>query len=287
MGTLTQEISKKLEAAVERMPAFPKSVQKILELTREINCAPNEIVAIIEKDPVMTIKILKVLNSASYGLPKKVISVHHAVVFLGLNTVKNLALSFAVVGVLPSSNAAGFDMDLYLRHSLICAGIARQLATSHAVGKIDPMDCYIAGLLHDFGKVVFSQFMVDKFREALHTSDESGRRLHDTESEFIGADHTVVGSMLAERWQFPDTLVECIRRHHDVPVANGILSECLYLADTISKRILHTEDTPQLDNPKDWRGKAIPLTVDEAVTSLGDLGRFVSEANMFLQTSRT
>jgi putative nucleotidyltransferase with HDIG domain len=287
MDTLTLEVSKRLEAAVERMPAFPKSVQKMLELTRDIDCEPKEIINIIEKDPVMTIKILRLLNSASYALPYKIISVQRAVVFLGLNTVKNLAISFASVGVLPSSNAAGFDLDRYLRHSLISAGIARQLAASHATGQIDPMDCYIAGLLHDFGKVVFAQFMAEEFREALRTSDESGRGLHDTEGEFISANHTVVGSMLAERWQFPNSMVDCLRRHHDVPVADGVLSECLYLANTISKKIEQPENTLPLVHSSDWRGKLIQLTVDEAVASLGDLGRFATEADTFIQTSRS
>lgn len=286
MKTLSPEVSKRLEVAVERMPAFPKSVQKILELTRNINCAPKDIVSVIEKDPVVTMKILKVLNSAFYALPNKVTSVNRAVVFLGLNTVKNLALSFASVGVLPSANAAGFDMERYLRHSLITAGIARQLATSHASGQVDPMDCYIAGLLHDFGKVVFAQFMATEFHEALQRSDESGQHLYETEAEFIGADHTVVGSMLAERWQFPETLVECIRGHHDALVPENALSECLYLADTISKGMSHVVDMARTGYDPNWRGSAIKLTVDEAIASLGDLGRFAAEADMFLQTSR-
>ncbi len=285
MVTLTLELSKRLEAAVENMPAFPKSVQKILELTRNINCAPKDIVAIIEKDPVVTMKILKVLNSAFYALPSKVTSVNRAVVYLGLNTVKNLALSFASVGVLPNSNAAGFDMDRYLRHSLITAGIARQLAAKHASDQVDPMDCYIAGLLHDFGKVVFSQFMAAEFKAALAASHLSGRRLHDTESEFIGANHAVVGSMLAQRWQFPDNLVDCILQHHDEPVSDGCMSECLYLADTISK--LTEKDAAVLEPSADWRSKTMALTVQEAVTSLGDLDRFALEADLFMQTSRS
>jgi putative nucleotidyltransferase with HDIG domain len=287
MGTLTPEVSKRLEDAVERMPAFPKSVQKILELTRNINCSPKEIIAIIEKDPVVTMKILRVLNSAFYAMPNKVTSVNRAVLYLGLNTVKNLALSFASVGVLPSSNAAGFDMDRYLRHSLITAGIARQLAARHAAELVDPMDCYVAGLLHDFGKVVFAQFMAEEFRLALQASRESGRPLHVTESEFIQASHAVVGAMLAERWQFPDTLVECIRRHHDTPIAEDALSECLYLADTISKTLARKDDAPGSGHAPDWRGRTIPLTVDEAAASLGDLDRFAAEADLFLQTSRS
>ena len=159
MTALTPELERKLGVAVERMPAFPRSVQKILELTRNINCLPKDLVGVIEKDPVMTMKILKVINSAYYGLPQKITSVGQSVVYLGINTIKNLALGFAAVGILPRMNAAGFDIQRYLLHSLVVGGTARQLATQFAKGEVDSGDAYIAGLLHDFGKVVFAQFL--------------------------------------------------------------------------------------------------------------------------------
>ena len=104
------EMNRKISDAVEKMPAFPKSVQKLLELTRDINCQPKQLVSVIETDPVMTVKILKVLNSAYYSLPNKITSVNRSVVYLGINTIKNLALSIAAIGVLPKQNKAGlFD----------------------------------------------------------------------------------------------------------------------------------------------------------------------------------
>jgi len=83
--------NEELIAFVEEMPAFPKSVQKILQLTSDINVSAKEIVAVIESDPIMTVKILKVINSAFYGLPQKITSIQRAVVHIGLNTIKNLA----------------------------------------------------------------------------------------------------------------------------------------------------------------------------------------------------
>jgi len=146
---MSPELSQRLALAVDEMPAFPKSVQKILELTRDVDCTPKDLVQVIDKDPVLTVKILKVVNSAYYSLPKQVTSINHAVVFMGFNTIKNLALGIAAIGMLPKSNAAGFDVQQYLLHSLATAGIARQLASD--LDSADPMDCFIAGLLHDFG----------------------------------------------------------------------------------------------------------------------------------------
>ena len=89
---MSPELTRQLMTAIDRMPAFPKSVQQVLELTRDLNCAPRDLVQVIERDPVLTVKILKVVNSAYFGLSRPVTSVNHAVVFLGFNTIKNLSL---------------------------------------------------------------------------------------------------------------------------------------------------------------------------------------------------
>ena len=129
---MSPELSIKLAAAVDSMPAFPKSVQRILELTRDINCTPKDLLDVIDKDPVVTIKILKVVNSAYYGIPKQITSVSHAVVYLGFNSIKNMVLSIAAIGMMPKHNAADFDIVQYLVHSLTTANIAKQLAQRFA-----------------------------------------------------------------------------------------------------------------------------------------------------------
>ncbi len=103
----------------------------------------------------------------------------------------------------------GFDGQQYLLHSLATAGIAKQLASR--VGDADPMDCFIAGLLHDFGKVVFAQAMPQEFRRALEVSQWQETSLHQALREIIGVDHAVVGAMLVEKWRFAPQLVEAIR----------------------------------------------------------------------------
>ena len=282
MNQISPELAKKLTLAVEKMPAFPKSVQKILELTRNLNCEPKHLVQVIEKDPVMTVKILRVLNSAYYNLPSKITSVNHSVVFLGFNTIKNLALSIASVGILPKHNDAGFDIQQYLMHSLTTAGIARSLAGKLA--GIDPMDCYIAGLLHDFGKVVFAQFMPDEFSQALQKSSSENMPLHLAENQVIGVDHTVVGSMLAEKWQFPKALIDCIRNHHSADGGEGEMWASVYAANQISNKM-------SFGDGGDHCIEALPTAVrnyfggdiDAIIASLSDLSKIADEARMFSQ----
>jgi putative nucleotidyltransferase with HDIG domain len=226
------DIEQKLMIAVERMPAFPKSVQRVLELTRSPDVAPKSIVEVIERDPVMTARILRVINSAFYALPNKVAGVGHAVVLLGINTIKNLAIRVAAVGMIPQTNEAGLDTDRYLLHSLGCAELSRMIAQK--LGDADPTEAYIGGLLHDIGKILYALYLPQPFRAALDRSAAEGTALHLAEQGLLGVDHTVAGAMLARKWQFPASLVECIRSHHQAPPERG-LGRSLFLANQIIK----------------------------------------------------
>lgn len=287
MSALTPELERKLGTAVERMPAFPRSVQRILELTRNINCLPKDLVGVIEKDPVMTMKILKVINSAYYGLPTKITSVGQSVVYLGINTIKNLALGFAAVGIIPRMNAAGFDVQRYLLHSLVVAGAARQLATKFARGEVDPGDCYIAGLLHDFGKVVFAQFLPNEFRDALMEVAQNSVPLHQAELAIIGVDHGLVGAMLAKRWAFPDHLIDCIRDHHNPAAEPSVMMDCLRVADQL---VRHSEigdsGNPWRDTEPHEATARFGEDFETIVAKLDSLEKLVADAMTFAQVGK-
>jgi len=287
MTEIPPELSKKLSDAVEKMPAFPKSVQRILELSRDINCPPKELVSVIEKDPVMTMKLLHILNSAYYGFPKQITSVGQSIVYLGLNTIKNMALSFAVIGTLPQHNDSGYDMQRYLMHSLLTASLSRILCQKFNKDGTDAGDCNLAGLLHDFGKIVFALSLPQEFKQAMAYSEEHKVPLHVAERKIIGVDHSVAGAMLIARWQFPQSLIDAIRHHHDEQLPNNTLQSCLYVADRLSKH-------PALNGKGDPADLELPAAVkerfganlDEIIVKLGDLSNIIAEANAFAQTSK-
>jgi len=274
------ELSLRLTAAVEKMPAFPKSVQRILELTRDVNSTPKDLVDVIDKDPVVTVKVLKVVNSAYYSLPKQITSVGHAVVYLGFNTIKNLALSIAAIGMLPRDNASGFDVQQYLLHSLATAGLAKKLASK--VIDADPNDCFIAGLLHDFGKVVFAQFMPDEFKLALEISQSGNSSLHAALQEVIGADHVVVGAMLVEKWRFAPALIETIRYQHLSNFRDTGMIACVFGANQICKKLnFGFGGNPVFDEFPQSVQKRLGGTLDEVIASMGNLDGVFEEAKIF------
>jgi putative nucleotidyltransferase with HDIG domain len=277
---MSPELSQKLAAAVDGMPAFPKSVQAILDLTRDVNCTPRDLVQVIDKDPVVTVKILKVVNSAYYSLPKQITSINHAVVFLGFNTIKNLALGIAAIGMLPRSNAAGFDVQQYLLHSLATASIAKELGSR--VDGADPMDCFIAGLLHDFGKVVFAQFMPAEFKKALDASQTDGSSLHEALRQTIGVDHTVVGGMLVEKWRFAPQLVETIQNMHGPQVRDTPMIACVFAANQISKKLAFGFGGNHFVEPlPPVLARRLGGDLDHVITQLGDLQALFEEAQVF------
>ncbi len=220
---------------IERMPAFPQSVQRLMDLTSDINCPPREVVDVIQRDPVLMMNILKLVNSSYFGLSQPITSVNHAVVYIGINTVKNMALLTAALGVLPRRNKAGFNIDDFLLHSLSTAAISKILAKKISVPAKDWSDFFLCGLLHDFGKIVFTNFLPGEYQRTLLVAREQGISLYDAERQFLETDHAQVGALLAEKWRLPSVVVECIKNHHCRDAQQQLLTDAVFAANQITK----------------------------------------------------
>ena len=223
---------------VDKMPAFPHAVTKVLDLTSRANCSPKDLVEVIEHDPIITVKILKLVNSAFYGLSQPINSISHGVVYVGINTVKNLALTIAAIGMLPRNNTT-FDMNAFLLHSLGVAVVSKRLAQEPGVCNKDTSDYFVAGLLHDFGKVVLAQFRPEQFRKALDITVDESIPLFQAEQEIFGLDHAELGGLLAESWKLPVSLTNCIRNHHqpEVELEDECMRDTIYTANQIVNSI--------------------------------------------------
>ncbi len=281
---MNHELHKQLEEMVAKMPAFPTSVQRIIELTADVQCSPKELVLVIEHDPVMTMKILKLLNSAYYSLPRKITSIKRSVVYIGINTIKNMALSIATIGMLPTKNAGGLDTRKFLKHSLATAAVAKLLNNKFSHVEFEGSDCFVAGLLHDIGKVVYAQYDPARYVELQKVSEESGISLFQAEQEVIGADHAVIGSMMGSKWQFPEPLVTCIGEHHDAINPGNEMRDCVIAADQLSKMI----DCEDVELGKDINTELPPKVAErfgmglkELLEYLGDFSVELHEANAY------
>ncbi len=206
------DIYQRVSRVVESMPPFPQSVMRLMEMTNDINCGPKDLVEVIEYDPVMTMKILKLVNSAFFALSRDVVSIQHALVYLGMNTIKNLAISIATIDSLPQKSISALPMESFLTHSLATAFAAQQLARDCLHLK-DVSDHFIAGLLHGFGKMLFIQLDPGRYAQVLGDVKQKRCALANAEIEHLGMTYAEVGAMLADNWQLPSPLVDCIRMH--------------------------------------------------------------------------
>jgi len=277
---MDETLQKKLMGMVDQMPPFPKSVHRIIEMSADINCAPKDLVQVIEHDPVITMKLLKLVNSAFFSLANSVASVRHALVYLGLNTVKNLALSIATIDSLPRKNSASFRTHDFLLHALTTASIAQRVG-KHFDIEGDATDMFVAGLLHDFGKAVFAQFATDEFTQAIEEALENQEPLHEAEQRVIGVNHAEVGGLLAEKWELPSELVDCIRNHHKG--VSSPLGDCIFVANQISKEMAFGNGgNPVIEVFPDYIRQRFGMDLAGMMEELGDLSAEESKASAFI-----
>jgi putative nucleotidyltransferase with HDIG domain len=285
-------ISPELLALCDRMPAFPASVQQVISLASDINSPPKKLVRVIDHDPVLTMKILKVANSAYFGLSRKIISINHAVVYLGLNTVKHVALAIAAIGSLPRENDSHFDMDDFLLHSLSTAVLTRSLAQKIRVPETEAANFFVAGLLHDIGQVVFAQFKPKQYSQVLQQCRTSDCPLNDAEKDVFGFDHGEVGAVLGTQWDFPEKLVNAIRMHH-IPGTgprNSNIRKCLFVANLLAGRVNHPTNAPPAMTEEDmppWVFSTFGDDFSSIIEEMENLETDLQQATSLLQVSRT
>ncbi len=271
--------------AVDKMPAFPKSVQQVLELTADINCLPKDLVNVIKNDPVFTLKILKVVNSPFMGLASKITSIHQASVYLGVNTLKNLSLSLACIGTLPPSNKAGFDMNGFWLHSLAVATMTRRLAEHCKVPRNEAADYFSAGLLHDIGKVVFALYMPEEYAEALALAGQGESRLFEAEEQTMNVNHAQIGTLLAEKWGFPESLVQSIASHHGPfsEMENSLIVDCVFAANQVCKFLEYgfSGDAMAEDFPDSVRNR-FGMDLERVSQAMPDMTEELERARIFI-----
>jgi HD-like signal output (HDOD) protein len=273
-------ISADLIRAVESMPAFPKSAHRILQLTRDVACSPKELVSVIGNDPLITVKVLRIVNSAHYCLPKKITSIGHAVIYLGFNTIKNLSLSIAAVSMLPTNPQAKFDGQAYLLHSLVAAGIARHLGQEMHSG--DVSDFFIAGLLHDFGKVVVAQAMPEMYKQAVEFSLWHEVTLHDALMSVANIDHSLLGAMLLENWDFPFGLVAAVRAQHSLTATDSDMAFAVFAANHVCKQLgVDFGGAPVSAELPDCVAERIGVKLNQVLLERASLMPIVEEAKRF------
>jgi HD-like signal output (HDOD) protein len=206
---------------IENLPTLPIIVQQIQKLIASPNSNIAQIAAIITKDQAISARVIRLINSAFYGMGGKVTSIQQAIVLLGLNTVKNLVLGVSVVKVFEDAagNASLFDRQKFWMHTFACALGAKMIAKKINLSETE--DFFLAGLLHDIGILVLDQFFHQEFIGVLQ--DAVGKKIDYVKAEKnrLGLTHAEIGEYMGRKWKIPELLVHSIRYHH-LPLFTGM-----------------------------------------------------------------
>jgi HD-like signal output (HDOD) protein len=207
---------KRIQAYIARMPSLSTTIIKVLETCNDPKASANDLKRVISLDPVLTGQVLKLINSAYYSLANPVTSLTRAIIMLGLNTVKNLALSSAILKTMRgNSSFQTFSTDEFWMHCLCVGVIAKSLSESKGISPLEREEYFVAGLLHDLGKLPLSSQFPKEYGQVWETAKNGWETLHHNESSFMGIDHCTVGGMIARKWRLGVTMVESLLHHHN------------------------------------------------------------------------
>ncbi len=199
---------------IDKMPSLSTTVTKVLEVCNQANVSPNDLNKIISLDPVLAGNVLKLINSAYYALPNHITSLTRAIIILGINTVKNLALSTAVLKQMRESEQSSFSMDAFWTHS-ICVGVtAKAIAAQQKVAVNQREEFFLAGLLHDLGKIPMAHCFPLEYSDCLRYAKEQQISLHEAEMSIFGFNHQQCGYVIARKWQLHDNIIAAMKYHH-------------------------------------------------------------------------
>jgi len=248
-----------IAAGLGKLPSVP---DVYTELTRELNsddASIKRIGDIVGRDLAMTAKILQLVNSAFFGLPRTVENAEEAVSFLGADVIRGLVLSKSAFEAF-NTKCEGFSIENLWQHSLIVGSLSHDLAKAESATKATIDESLIAGMLHDIGQLILATGVPDEYRQARALARENNISLREAEISVLGCGHGEIGAYLMGLWGLPDGIVEAIAYHHNpetcptnvvtplvaVHAANALIHKCLD-GDDSPESVLH-EQTIQAVN---------------------------------------
>jgi HD-like signal output (HDOD) protein len=275
--SLRDQSLRQLVSRLDRLPSIPALYVQIVEKLQDPETDVAEIGDIVAKDMAMTAKILKLVNSAFFGLGRQISSPGEAVSYLGIETIKSLVLSIHAFSQFSSVRLGEFSIDSLWLHSQQTAGLAKEIARIEEAEHKVLDDSFVAGLLHDTGKLVLASNFAAEYNQVLKAAKDERVALLTAEEKAFGANHAEVGGYLLGLWGLPVPVVEAIALHHQpsrCPLSGFSALTAVHAADAL------------VNVQSDHQSEALAAELDlKYLTSLGlenrlEAWRAAAEANL-------
>ena len=253
--------------------SLPCVVMKAMELLNNPDTSASDIGQIISQDPALSIRLLKIVNSAFYGFPSRIDTISRAITIVGTLELTDLILGSSAIHAFEKIPNQLVNMETFWEHSLYAGVVARILA--HYLRAPNTERCFVMGLLHDVGALIMYRQKPDQSRQALELSIEQSMPLHVAEREILGFDHGEVGAELMLAWKLPESFIEVARYHHQPSAAERYRLETavIHLADVITGMahgtIISNKQMTPLE-PGAWELTGLSVEVMEPVVAEAD-----------------
>lgn len=218
---------KKVIESIDNLPSFPAIVSRLIKVVNSPESSADDAAELIERDPGLTSKMIRLANSAFYGIPRSISSVSSAVVILGFNTIRSLVLSASVMNLFSDSQKQAIDKDRFWKHSIVSA-MAAKIIVRHFINvrMMDPESAFCSGILHDIGKLIFNEFMTDEYVEVRDFAVKNNVSMLQAETKILGINHADICKVVSDKWSLPLDLEYSLVYHHN-PVAADKLHELI------------------------------------------------------------
>jgi HD-like signal output (HDOD) protein/CheY-like chemotaxis protein len=229
---------KRAVARMDSLPSMPSICGEVMEEVQSPEASIQKVAAIIARDPAMAAKMLQMVNSAFFGLCRRVTDIKQAVMLLGLDAIRALVLSVNVFAAFNRKTMTFFDFDGLWQHSLVVGGLAKWVAASGGADRRAANAAFLCGMLHDIGKLILAQNFSDTYCEVLKAADGADAPLWQGEQAAFGASHAEAGAYLMGLWGIEPPLLAAIAFHHNPAAsktANFDLLAMTHLADAFAR----------------------------------------------------
>src|SRR5208337_3526861 len=273
-----------IQTYIAKMPSLPITVSKILQIANDPKTSPSDLNQVISLDPVLMGRVMKLINSAYYSLNTQITSLVRAIIMLGINTVKNLALSTAVLGNLSAKgNFQALNIDGFWRHSL-CVGVtAKLIAIKRRKDPKQLEEYFVAGLLHDIGKIPLNNKLSAEYVTALSLTDKEHAPLYLLEERTMEVNHCEVGRLIMQNWNLGSMMEDVVFFHHMLDSYPGNNREVLLTVAAAN----FFANTYQIGFSGDRYPEKLPQSLfDELGITLDDLEAMEEQANAEIEKAK-
>ncbi len=237
---MADERLKEVVSSIGSLPSLPETYARLQQVLRDPDGSLADAAAVIEQDLAMSAKVLQLVNSAFFGLFRHIESPSRAVNLLGLDTIKSLVLGVGVFTDMKAVSSKSFNVKTLWSHSMATAAFAKQIALQETEDREMIDHAFVAGLLHDVGKLLLFSRMPEEYEQVVRMATEASCSLMEAEHEIFGLSHGDVGGYLIGLWGLPGPVVEAITFHHQLhryPDPSLGPALIVHVADYISYRI--------------------------------------------------